>query len=157
MRANLTKQMQPRIQAARAVSREEAVGVDETAELNMFTNTFVCGHFLVHWFVYKKCEHLTRSVVSRRPQRAGWADGGIRKLISDTKTKRPCMWNYDYLKLIWQNKQLWQATYLTEGNRDRDICQASLSSPIWNPLDWMLTQCTMVKPFRQSVLISNAI
>ena len=94
MRANLTKQMQPRIQAARAVSREEAVGVDETAELNMFTKTFVYGHFLISStliFVYKNCEHLTRSVVSRRPQRAGWADGGIRKLISDTKTKRPCM------------------------------------------------------------------
>ena len=50
--------MQPRIQAARAVSREEAVGVDETAELNMFTNTFVYGHFLVHWFFYKNTENL---------------------------------------------------------------------------------------------------
>ena len=52
--------MQPRIQAARAVSREEAVGVDETAELNMFTNTFVYGHFLVHCFFFTKILNISR-------------------------------------------------------------------------------------------------
>ena len=35
----MTRQMQLRIQAEREVSPEEALGVEVTAELNMFTNT----------------------------------------------------------------------------------------------------------------------
>ena len=35
----MTRKMQLRIQVERAVSPEEALGVEDTAELNMFTNT----------------------------------------------------------------------------------------------------------------------
>ena len=35
----MTRKMQLMIQKERAVSPEEALGVEETAELNMFTNT----------------------------------------------------------------------------------------------------------------------
>ena len=43
--------MQPRIQTARAVSPEEAVGVEEMAELNMFTNTLMADNFQMLYIV----------------------------------------------------------------------------------------------------------
>ena len=81
-----TKTIQERIQTARAVSPEEAEGVVDRAELYVFTNTFVVNIVLniTHGGL-----NLTSRVVKRRPERAGWADGGITKLISDTPTKRP--------------------------------------------------------------------
>ena len=84
-----TKTIQERIQTARAVSPEEAEGVVDRAELYVFTNTFVVNIVLNIIHGGRRGLNLTSSVVKRRPQRAGWADGGITKLISDTPTKRP--------------------------------------------------------------------
>ena len=40
----------------------------------------------------EKGAQVTKRVVVRRPQRAGWADGGIKKLISETATNRAEKW-----------------------------------------------------------------
>ena len=46
MRAMKTKMMQPRIQAARAVSPIESEGVVQRAEVKRLTNTFVKNFYL---------------------------------------------------------------------------------------------------------------
>ena len=61
----MTKPMQQRIQEASAVKPDEALGVEERADMNMFTNT---------WDKHTKlndAKEPTKRVVSRRPQRAG--------------------------------------------------------------------------------------
>ena len=71
--------MQPRTQNARAVRPEASEGVLERTELKVLTRT--------------------RRVVRRSPQRAGWEEGGSRKLTEETPTNMPGQGNWSISSL----------------------------------------------------------
>ena len=74
--------MQLKIQTARAVSPVESEGVEERAE-------HVCQDLRKDKNCVSFSRTFTSNVVRRSPQRAGWAEGGIRKLTEETTTNVP--------------------------------------------------------------------